>query len=109
MHRVYQNADILFFPTLWEGLGLAAIEAMSCGLPVVSIRCSALPEVVDHGKGGFLCEPNDTKEMLARVRELIANPHLRREMGEFNREKVLREFRLQQLLDSYTELFNTLI
>jgi len=82
---------------------------MSCGLPVVSTRCSALLEVVDHGKGGFLCEANDTKEMLARVLELVANPHLRREIGEYNREKVLREFRLQQMLDSYTELFSTLI
>jgi L-malate glycosyltransferase len=108
MHRVYQNADILFFPTLREGLGLAAIEAMSCGLPVVTTRCSALPEVVDHGKGGFLCEPNNVKEMLERVRELITNPGLRQEMGQYNREKVLREFRLQKMIDSYSELFRSL-
>lgn len=108
IHKAYQSADVLIFPTLREGLGLAAVEAMACGLPVVSTRCSALPEVVDHGKGGYLCEPYDGPTLLKRVRELIENPAMRQEMGEYNREKVLREFRLQQMLDSYAELFSGL-
>lgn len=108
MPGIYRGADVLFFPTLREGLGLAAVEAMACGLPVVTTRCSALPEVVEHGKGGYLCEINDGPEMLKRLRQLIDDPHLRQEMGEYNREKVLRDFRLQRMIEDYESLFSAL-
>lgn len=108
MPEVYRDSDILFFPTLREGLGLAAVEAMACGLPVVTTRCSALPEIIDDGKGGYLCDMNDGPQMLKRLRELIENPGVRQEMGEYNREKVLQEFRLGRMVDEYQHLFKSL-
>ena len=67
MHKVYQQSDILFFPTLREGFGLVVAEAMACGLPVVTTDCSSLPELIDHGKGGYLCEPNNLEDMIGRI------------------------------------------
>lgn len=50
MPGVYSAADILLFPSVREGFGLAAAEAMACGLPVVATDCSSLPELIDHGR-----------------------------------------------------------
>ena len=54
MHKLYQQADIMFFPSWREGLSLVLLEAMSCGLPIVTTNISSMPELVDHGMGGYL-------------------------------------------------------
>ena len=108
MPAIYHSADMLFFPTYREGLGLAAVEAMACGLPVVTTRCSALPEVVDEDKGGYLCAIGDGESMLKRITQLVENPSLRQQMGEYNREKVLNEFRLDRMIADYQAVFEQL-
>ncbi|MGH8270876.1 MAG: glycosyltransferase family 4 protein [Gammaproteobacteria bacterium] len=105
MPELYRQADILFFPTRREGLSLVALEAMACGLPVVATRCSSMPELVDHGKGGFLFGMDDRDEMLRYLLQLAGDPVLRGEMGAYNREKILAEFTLQKMLDGYREIF----
>jgi len=59
MPQRYREMDILLMPTVREGFGLSIAEAMSCGLPVVASDCSAIPELVDDGLGGFLCPVGD--------------------------------------------------
>lgn len=108
MPALYQDSDILFFPTLREGLSLSVLEAMACGLPVVATRCSSLPEQIEHGRGGFLFEPGNRQQMRDYLERLIRNPGLRAEMGAYNRERILRDFRLEQMLQAYQELFATL-
>jgi glycosyltransferase involved in cell wall biosynthesis len=106
MAELYQQADILFFPTLREGLSLAVLEAMACGLPIVATRCSSMPELVEHGKGGFLFDMNDRGQMLQYLLKLAGDPVLRAEMGAYNRERVLARFTLQQMLNGYQEVFS---
>lgn len=108
MHRVYQHADLLLFPTFREGFGLCVAEAMACGLPVVSTRCSAIPELLDEERGGFLCEPGDFVTMTQRVRQLLENPSLRAEQGAWNRNRAVRDFSRQRMLDDYAGLFSSL-
>jgi L-malate glycosyltransferase len=108
MPSVYQSADILFFPTLREGFGLSALEAMACGIPVVSTNCSSIPEVVTDKKGGFLCSPNDITDMKSKIIQLALSPSLRSDMGAFNRERALREFPIEKMLLQYEQLFSSL-
>ena len=56
MPSLYNTADILLFPTVREGFGLAVAEAMACGLPVIATNCSSMPELIDDNKGGYLCD-----------------------------------------------------
>lgn len=109
MPQLYQSMDILLFPTVREGFGLAAAEAMSCGLPVVATNCSSLPELIDHGKGGFLCGLGDVDDFAKKINKLAENSQLRKEMGGYNREKVERMFTLKRMVSEYQNLFDEVI
>jgi glycosyltransferase involved in cell wall biosynthesis len=109
MPAVYQDADILLFPTVREGLSLAALEAMSCGLPVVATDCSSLPELIDDGKGGFLCPLGDVDAFADKIRLLAENPQMRSEMGDYNRAKVEKMFTLDRMVGQYQELFEEVL
>lgn len=109
MPALYQTADVLLFPTVREGFGLAAAEAMACGLPVVATDCSSLPELIDEGKGGFLCPRGDVDAFASKILILAENPQLRREMGEYNRAKVEKMFTLERMVNQYKELFEEIL
>lgn len=109
MPQIYQQADILLFPTVREGFGLAAAEAMACGLPVVATNCSSLPELIDNGKGGFLCPIGDVEAFAEKINFLAENPELRREMGEYNRAKVEKMFTLNRMVGEYQQLFEEVL
>jgi glycosyltransferase involved in cell wall biosynthesis len=105
----YQSCDILLFPSRLEGFGIAPAEALACGRPVVTTDASALPEVVDHGANGFLCQRNDVLDYAARVRELGENAALRRRFGEHGREKVVRSFGYDQLAGGLLAVYARLL
>jgi L-malate glycosyltransferase len=109
MPQLYQSADILLFPTVREGFGLAAAEAMACGLPVVATNCSSLPELVDDGKGGFLCGLGNVHEFASKINLLAENAILRKEMGDYNRDKVERMFTLNRMAAEYKDLFQEVL
>ncbi|MGB1339431.1 MAG: glycosyltransferase family 4 protein [Cycloclasticus pugetii] len=106
MPHLYQSADLLLFPTVREGLPLAVLEAMSCGLPVVATNCSSLPELIDEGKGGFLCSLGDTDEFAEKINLLAETEDLRKEMGGYNRVKIERSFTQGQMVLKYQQLFD---
>ena len=109
MPQLYQSVDMLLFPTVREGFGLAAAEAMACGLPVVATNCSSLPELVDEGKGGFLCGLGDVNDFAAKINLLAENKALRQEMGAYNRVKVEEMFTLNRMVSEYKELFEEVL
>ncbi|PIE65043.1 MAG: lipopolysaccharide 1,2-N-acetylglucosaminetransferase [Desulfobacterales bacterium] len=108
MPEIYQQADILLFPTVREGFGLAAAEAMACGLPVVATNCSSLPELVVDGKGGYLCDLEDIGAFARYINALACSPQKRKEMGQFNRQKVIDDFSLARMVNGYKELFESI-
>lgn len=108
MHHLYQQADILFFPAYREGFGLCVAEAMASGLPVVSTNCSAIPELIDEGRGGFLVTPGDIPAMLERTHRLLKNAELRRDMGNWNRARAVRDFDRTRMVNGYHDLFASL-
>ncbi|HEV2054703.1 MAG TPA: glycosyltransferase family 4 protein [Methylomirabilota bacterium] len=104
----YNLADIFLFPSALEGFGLAVGEAMSCGLPVIASDEGALPELVAHGQGGFVCRGGDRAAFVEATLRLLDQPELRRRLGAFNRERVDRHFRwpraARRVLDIYVEV-----
>jgi len=73
--ELLNGAAALVFPSLWEGFGLPAVEAMSCGTPVLSSDRGSLPEII--GEGGLYYDPDNVDEIVACVRTFLAQPDLR--------------------------------
>ena len=109
MPELFNDVDVLLFPSFREGFGLAVAEAMACGLPVVTTDCSALPELIDEGRGGYLCAPGASGMFAAKLNLLAQSSQLRREMGEYNRDKVERLFTLAHMARAYQQLFEEVI
>jgi glycosyltransferase involved in cell wall biosynthesis len=82
---VYADADLLLMPSLHEGFGLPALEAMACGTPVIASNQGSLPEVV--GEAGLLVEPNDIEQIAAAAERLLTDAELRAELRKRGLER----------------------
>ncbi|WP_339352576.1 glycosyltransferase family 4 protein [Acinetobacter beijerinckii] len=100
-----QQADALLFPTRNEGFGLVAIEAQACGLPVVTTNSSALPEVVQHGKTGFLCDKNDVQSFVEAIRTLKETKGLQKELSLNARLYTENNFKIDKMVHQYVEVY----
>jgi glycosyltransferase involved in cell wall biosynthesis len=84
---ILEHSDIFLFPTYWrEGFPVALLEAMSLGLPVVSTEMGAIPEMVEHLRGGYIVRHGDIAGLESALRNLMAAEQ-RAVMGSFNRAK----------------------
>lgn len=95
--------------SLHEGMPLVLIEAMACGLPIVSYACQCGPkDLIEHGENGFLCEVNDERKLAEYICTVIEDNSLRIRMGQANKKKA-EEFQLDRILAKWIDLFQTLI
>jgi glycosyltransferase involved in cell wall biosynthesis len=82
---LYQRSDVLVVPTLADCFSMAGLEAMACGLPVVTSRVGGIPEIVVDGETGALIAPGDGGALAATLRALAGDPDLRRSWGAAGR------------------------
>ncbi len=101
--------DIFVLPSRWEGLPLAVIEAMMAGLPVLATAVGGVPELVEDGVTGLLVPPRDPEALAWALARLLSDPPLRRRMGAAGREKALREFRIDRMLEETSRLYEGLL
>jgi len=107
--RWYNSAQVAVVPSLYEGFGFPAAEAMACELPVVSTTAGALPEVVgEDGRSGRLVPPRNPEALARAITELMNDPAERLEKGRAGRQRVLDVFTwknsAEQLVDIYREV-----
>jgi len=90
--RVYLNSDVFVLPTRFETFGYSVLEAMACGLPVVTSDVYAMPEIVEDGKTGYLTPYGDMKALEEKLASLIEDASLRKRMGRAGRKRVEEKF-----------------
>ncbi len=88
--KEYARATVAVVPSVYEGFGLPAGEAMACGIPVISTSGGALPEVV--GDAGLIVPPGDPEELAAAIKRIFDNPEFAQALGRRGYERVYREF-----------------
>jgi colanic acid/amylovoran biosynthesis glycosyltransferase len=100
-----QQSDIFVLSSLSEGISNAVLEAMSCGLPVVSTNCGGMAEAITDGLEGFLVPLRDPQAIAAALIKLAKDPTLRKRMGAAGRARILKEFKLEDQISAFTALF----
>jgi glycosyltransferase involved in cell wall biosynthesis len=92
LKQLYFNSDIFCLPTYGDCLPMVVSEAGASGLPVVSTRLAAIPEIVQDGETGFLLPAGNAQALIATLKRLASNPDLRLQMGERARAVVRQHF-----------------
>lgn len=104
-----EEADIFLIPSLWEGFGLAAVEGMNAGLPVVASDVSGLREVVGTDSGcALLVQPSNPQSIAAALQELVDDRQKRQVMGKAAFERSKR-FDKRQMTEKYISAYRTIV
>lgn len=99
------RADLLLLPSASESFGLAALEAMSCAVPVVASRVGGLPEVVADGVCGRLVPPGDVDGMASAALEILGDERRAAAMGEAGRRMAVERFDVRRMVPRYVEFY----
>ena len=104
-----QQADVFLLASLSEGISNAVLEAMACGLPVVTTDGGGMGEAVTDGVEGFVVPIWDAAAMAAALKQLASKPELRQTMGQAGRQRICQQFTLSQQVESFVSLFRSCI
>jgi len=100
---LYQQADIFVLPAVLEmhwGIPNVLVEALACGLPVVTTALPSLPELVQDGREGLVAANRDPEDLARKIGRLIQEPALRRAMGRAGRQRVESSFDIERTIES---------
>ena len=98
-------ADVLLLPSETESFGLAALEAMACEVVPVATRVGGVPEVVEHGKTGWLGEVGDVETMAKYAIDILRDESRLRAMGKECRKAAAENFSSQKIIPQYEEFY----
>lgn len=87
MPQILASSDILVMPSFREGVPRAILEAMDMGLPCVGSKTRGIADLIEDGRGGYICSPKDAKGFADAIIRLANNPIIRKQFGEYNRKK----------------------
>jgi N-acetyl-alpha-D-glucosaminyl L-malate synthase BshA len=103
------SADVFLLPSAQESFGLAALEAMACDVPVVASNVGGLPEVIDHGRTGFLHEPRDLDGMAASAIQLLEDSSLHAQIVGSARQQVEQRFSVERVVPMYEDCYRRVL
>jgi glycosyltransferase involved in cell wall biosynthesis len=104
----YRDADLLLLPSKNEPFGRVLVEAMACGVPIVATMGGGVPEIIRHGKDGYLVQQGKKKELAEAVEKLLKNNDIRLRMGRSGKERA-EDFTIQSHIRAMTEVFEETI
>ncbi len=105
----FRSAIFSVIPSIEEGFGIPAAEAMGCEIPVIASDAGGLPEVVDNGTTGLVVKKADADELANAMRQLLDDESLRKDFGRAGREKALAEFDWLTTARSMEKVYESLL
>lgn len=106
--KYYRAAAVSVIPSLEEGFGIPAAEAMGCEVPVVASDAGGLPEVVEDGVTGRVVPRGDATALAGAIADLLRDPALRHRMGQAGRERALRLFDWDRSAEEFEAVYGAI-
>ncbi|RUT36055.1 N-acetyl-alpha-D-glucosaminyl L-malate synthase BshA [Paenibacillus zeisoli] len=103
--QVISMADVLLLPSEKESFGLVALEAMACGVPTIGSEAGGIPELVSHGKTGFLAPIGDTRAMADYAIKLLKDAKLAEQLSEACLVRARTEFSSDRITEEYEQIY----
>lgn len=108
VHRLCSAADLFLFASLQEGLPVAVMEAMACGLPIVASKIRGNVDLIDVGKGGYLEEPLDVDGFAHSINKVIENRYQLNSMKRYNLKKV-QQYGINSVIEQMAEIYKSVM
>jgi L-malate glycosyltransferase len=102
-------ADVMLMPSELESFGLAALEAMACEVVPIATRAGGVPEVIEHGKTGYLADVGDVQTMSRYAIELLSNDELLRQMAKAARAVAMERFSSTKVVKQYEDFYRRVL
>jgi N-acetyl-alpha-D-glucosaminyl L-malate synthase BshA len=102
-------ADVMLLPSQLESFGLAALEAMACEVVPIATNVGGIPEVIEHGKNGFLADVGDVETMAQCAIEILADESKLRAMGKASRTSAQARFCASKIIPQYEEFYRRVV
>ena len=106
LKKYFNKADIFCVPSHKEALGVANMEALASGIPVISTNVGGIPEVLDYGKCGWLVEPGDSSQLVEAINECIDNPKMRIKKSDYGYNFV-QKFNSKNVISNFLKIIDT--
>ncbi len=104
--NLYAAADIFVFPSIYENMPFAMLEAMASGLPVITTTVGGIPEVIKNGRNGFLVRPYDSKGLAEKILYLMENPSVACEIGIAGRKTIEVKLNWDNIVKQVLQVYN---
>ena len=109
MQRLIRLAHVLLMPSEMESFGLAALEAMACGVPAVGTRVGGVPELISDGEDGFLEKVGDIERLAGRATQLVTDEKLHTRMATAARHTASSRFCTDKLIPKYEDYYRQVL
>ena len=107
--EILNTADVFLIPSQSESFGLAALEAMACGVPVVGTSVGGLPELIRHNETGFIAEIGDINRMAKYVIDLLSNERKRKLFADNSRKRAVENFDISIVVPMYENYYKKIL
>jgi N-acetyl-alpha-D-glucosaminyl L-malate synthase BshA len=109
LEELYSISDLMMLLSEKESFGLVALEAMACGVPCIGTNIGGIPEVIQHGKAGYICEVGDIEDIAGKAIALLHDQNLHQQFSIMSQEIVRSKFKAEQIVEQYEELYFNLL
>lgn len=109
LEELYSISDLMLLLSEKESFGLVALEAMACGVPCIGTNVGGIPEVINHGETGFICEVGDIDDISTKANSLLKDKNLHRQFSQRSIETVKTKFKAAQIVEQYEQLYFKLL
>lgn len=108
MAQWYSAADVYVYPSLADNCPLVVLEAMACGLPIVTFNTGGIPELVIHNETGYIAKYKDFNDLCVGFELMLNNIEIRKSMAEKSKNRIRQHFTLDKMNTAYMQLYSKL-